>query len=380
MKRLCIYVTYDRKAQIKPYVGYMLRALRPYVSRMCVVCNYPQVHSGREYLEPYADSIYCRDNKGYDAGAYKDALCSSLGWEEVRRYDELILMNDSFLGPLYDLGEYFALMEHTDCDFWGMTRNFGGEYTESFIGKFGTHIQSYFLVFFSGCFHSLLFQNYWERLVYPKTYDEAIFYFEHAIYKLLTDKGFVGKALTDVWGLTFAYNENPYRLYGLELIRDKKLPILKKKALLVSNAGFANTLQAAEYIEANGLYPEFRIWDFIDDQFEREAGAQGDVKCLGDFINRFRYIYIYGAGVCARNLMLYLDKKYDYAPEGLLVSDTKGQDMPCVCFSGFHADAQTGIIISPARRKAAAEIAAQVEKRFPREQMFVLADCPAIGV
>ena len=76
MKRLCIYVTYDFENIVDNYIGYMLQELRKLVDCLVVVCNYKEIAGGIEHIQPYVDKIYCRDNVGFDAGAYKDALCT----------------------------------------------------------------------------------------------------------------------------------------------------------------------------------------------------------------------------------------------------------------------------------------------------------------
>lgn len=379
MNRLCIYVTYNKENKIKEYMGWMLKALRKYTTTLYVVCNYPEISQGLEYIKPYADNIFYRENRGLDAGAYKDMLCAFVGWDAVYQYDELILMNDSFLGPFYDFGRYFALMEDVECDFWGWTRNFGGEYTDSFIGKFDSHIQSYYLLFRSRILRSSQFRNFWEKLSYPKTYDEAIFYFEHEINNMLKREGFVPMAMTDVWGMVFKYNENPYRLYSLELIRDKGLPILKKKSIQITNAGFDNALKAVEYIEANGLYPVNLIWDLIDSQFYIENYSPVGVNCLAYFYNKFKKIYIYGAGVCGKSLIAYFNHK-GWQQNGIIVTNKTAQDMECILLDDIPIDDETGIIVSVIRREASEEIVKYIEAKSncKREQLFVIYDCKAI--
>ena len=376
MRRLCIYVTYNKENKIKEYMGYMLKAMRDHADRLYVTCNYPEIKEGMEYIDPYADGIFFRENKGFDAGAYKDMLCSLLGWDMVYQYDELILMNDSFLGPFYDIGRCFAQMENAPCDFWGMTRNFGGEY-ESFIGRYETHIQSYFLVLRGRVIQSCQFRDFWERLEYPNTYEETIFYFEHRLNNLLRDEGFVPMALTDVWGMTFKRDENPYRLYSLELIRDKGLPILKKKSIQITNIGFANALKAVYFVAENGLYPAEWIWDMIDSQFYIEGYAPDYVNCLEFFYKKFKKIYIYGAGVCGKNLTVYFRHKgWQYA--GIIVSDKAGQDMECIAFDDVPVDKETGIIVSVIHKEMSDEIVRHIGNRCAREQIFVLYDCASI--
>lgn len=381
MNRLCIYVTYNREHKIKEYIGYMLKSLRDCVTSLYVVCNYPEILDGYDYIRPYADAVFCRENKGYDGGAYKDMLCTLIGWDIIYQYDEIILANDSFIGSFYSLNRYFDLMSDVSCDFWGMTRNFGGEYKDSIIGEYESHVQSYFVVCRERLLHSSYFRDFWEKLVYPKTYDEAILYFEHAINHMCKDKGFKALALTDVWGLTFEKDVNPYRSYSFELIKDYKLPVLKKKSIMIPNLGFPNAIKAVDYIEAEKLYPSNLIWEVIDSQFYIENYAPGKANCLEQFYNKFNKIYIYGAGVCGKNLVLYFEKK-GWKLDGILVSDRSEQDIECTVFEEVEIDDETGIIVSVRHKNVSEEIIRYIETKSncKREQLFVIYDCKAIRV
>ena len=99
MKRLCVYVTYDKQNIVDRYIGYMLKELRTCVDYLAVVCNQLKVVHGIEILEKYADVIFFRENKGFDTGGFKDTLCSLVGWDKILQYDELVLVNDSMYGP-----------------------------------------------------------------------------------------------------------------------------------------------------------------------------------------------------------------------------------------------------------------------------------------
>ncbi|HBV81252.1 MAG TPA: hypothetical protein DEB74_00340 [Lachnospiraceae bacterium] len=375
MNRLCIYMTYNKENKIEEYIGYMLKALRGYTTTLYVVCNFPVILSGLEYIEPYIDKIFYRENRGLDAGAYKDMLCNFIGWDTVYQYDELILMNDSFFGPFYDFGNYFDLMENIARDFWGMTRHFPGEYAP--VGKYPSHIQSYFLIFCSRVLKSNQFRRFWEELVYPKTYPEAILNYELKINEVLKNSGYVPKALTDVWGMVFEGNENPYLDYSLELIRDKKFPILKKKSVLITNKGFANALEAVIFIEDNKLYPTDWIWNIIDSQFYMEGYPSGTVNCLECFVRKYRKVYIYGAGLCGKNLLLYFEQK-GWEQKGFLVSNQTGQDMECILFDDICIDDGTGIIISVMHLEVSEKIVKYIGNRCKKEQLFMICRCAGI--
>lgn len=376
MKRLCIYVTYNREHEIKEYMGYMAKCMKPYCSKLYVVCNYPKIEADEKYIEPYADKIFCRENRGYDAGGYKDMICTLLGWDIIYQYDELILMNDSFLGPFYDMGRYFDQMEDVTCDFWGMTREFPG-YLKSMDYNYSSHVHSYFLVFRKRCFNSVHFREFWEKFVYPQSFAETVLYFEIKINEYMQEKGYISMALTDIWGMKFKRNENPYYLYSWELISDNGLPVLKKKCLLIRNAGFANTLKAIEFIVANRLYPAKWIWELIDGQFHIDGYASKNGNCLEFFVKKYKKVYIYGAGLCGKNLTIYFEKK-GWQYEAILVTDKKGQQMACKCLEDVDIDEETGIIISVIHPEVSEEIIRNIGTRCKKEQLFAICDCPAI--
>ena len=380
MNRLCIYVTYSKSNKIEPYVGYMLKALREHVTTLYVVCNYPKILDGEEYVEPYADEIFNRENMGYDAGAYKDMLCTILGWDKVYQYDELILMNDSFLGPFYNFSGCFDLMGEVVCDFWGLTRDSAGEFKDAGY-KYEPHIQSYFLTFRRQVTRSRVFRDFWEKLVYPKKYMDAVIDFELELNILLETNGFISSSLTDIWGMRFQEDENPIIHCTLELIRDKGLPILKKKALLIRHTKFADVLETIKYIDVKKLYPADWIWDMVDNQFYIENYAPDGVNCLEFFYKRYKKIYIYGAGACGKGLALYFEHK-GWKQDGILVSNKAGQDMDCILFDDVCIDDETGIIISVIHQKVSDEIVQYIEMNSAckREQMFVIYDCKTIRI
>lgn len=377
MNRLCIYVTYNKENKIEEYMGYMLKALREHVTALYVVCNYPKILDGVEYIEPYADGIFYRENIGYDAGAYKDMLCSMLGWDKVYQYDELILLNDSFFGPFYDMKGFFDLMQDEACDFWGMTRNFSGKTKSGYFYK--PHIQSYFLVFRRDVMHSTQFRDFWDNIVYPETFEEAIINFEIRINECLNDYGFVSKAFTDVWGITFEANMNPCVSASLELIRDNNLPILKKKNLIIKNSFFPDVIKAVEFLEVNNLYPTDLIWNMMDKQFSINESTNNTENCLELFYNKYNRIYFYGAGLCAKHLVLYFKHK-GWKWEGFLVSDKTGQDLESILFDDVYTNDDIGIIVSVFNQDVSKEIVQHIGTKCRREQLFIIYDCEAIRV
>lgn len=72
MKRLGVYLVYDKQNIIDRYIGHFLKELKTCVSTLLMVCNMPFIAQGREILEEYADQIYFwanqKDLKIYHTG------------------------------------------------------------------------------------------------------------------------------------------------------------------------------------------------------------------------------------------------------------------------------------------------------------------------
>ena len=111
-----------------------------------------EIVSGEENLKKYAEEIFYRENIGFDAGGFKEALCNYIGWDTVLEYDELILTNDSVFGPLYDLKEFIESIEKDkEWDLCGINTAY----------DFHTwHLSSYFLVFRKNGFLSETFKEH----------------------------------------------------------------------------------------------------------------------------------------------------------------------------------------------------------------------------
>ena len=375
MNRLCVYMTYNRENAIYEYIGIALKELKKCCSKIYLVCNYEKIRTGMEYVVPYTEEIFYRPNKGYDSGAYKDVLRSLLGWEEVYRYDELLLVNDSFFGFFYPLEDSFKLMDREDCDFWGMTGQTAGAFQNPAY-KFDAHIHSYFFVFKKKVFHSRSFRIFWEQFSYPENFREAIVAFEIGLNAYLRQQGFFGVSYIDACKIPLKENENPcYSRLG-QLVKDHKVPIMKKKCVLIRNPGFKSTLNLLRYLEKEDLYPIHPILTYLENQFY--IPGMGDKPCnsLEIFYKSCSEVYLYGAGVCGKNLDLYFRYK-GWVHSGFIVTDREhGEEAMNIEEADIRA--HTGIIISVVNEAAAADIERHIGERCKREQLFFISQCRAI--
>lgn len=367
MKRLCIYLTYDSKNIIDRYVTYMLRELRACCTRLLLVCN-SRADWQDEDVGFYAEQVVYRDNVGYDAGGYKDVLCEYIGWDGLREYDELILVNDSFYGPLYPMQQIFDVMNVVQADFWGLTRSRAGM-TDKGI-QYDEHIQSYFLVFRRKVVETGVFREFWEKMIYPETLEAAVRNFEMGINTWLKQNGFQGAAVSDLYSeiLSPEENENPYMVYPLGLIRDCRIPILKCKALFFGNSGYADALKAFQFIEENRLYPTEYIKEHIRRKSKTEEGWL-DYEKLERFYESHQRIFIYGFGIYGKNLGLYFRYK-GWKPEGFLVTGTEENSGGATSFEQVRLEKDDGIVVAVAKKEMCMEIQEYLVGQCKEEQIL----------
>lgn len=369
MNRLGIYVIYDSEKIIDEYIETVLAGLRTHISKLIVVCNFTIVKSGWNRIERYADEIKCRENIGFDAGAYKDVFQEIYDSGVICQFDEVLVANDSFYGPIDSFDTVFFTMNGSDCDYWGFTRYPGGIYEEREITP---HIQSYFMCFRKAVMNSRVFRDFWYEMKYPKTFIEAVFNFEFHLNHVLEGAGFMGMAYTDrnSRSLGIQFGENPYMKYPLELLRDFKIPIVKRKAFDFENDGFSDAVAALSYIDQYKQFDEDIIKRHII-RTSRQLGStpKFDLIALRDFYERHSHIYIYGAGGWGRNLAFYFAYK-GWEFQNYIVSDSDGYEEDVIQYDETNLRETDGIIIAVGKRKIIEDIYASISKKHKPEHIF----------
>ena len=120
--RCVVFLFYDKDGIVDQYVLDMLDDLRENAAFVYVAVNGVITPEGRARLARHSDEVFCRVNAGFDVGGYRDAIFN-LGFRELAKYDELVLMNYTFFAPLYPFREMFETMNPKDLDFWGITKH-----------------------------------------------------------------------------------------------------------------------------------------------------------------------------------------------------------------------------------------------------------------
>ena len=107
MKRLGIVSFYDADGIADDYLRQLLDDLTGVLDELILVVNGEVNEDGRKFFEQYTEQIVLRENAGFDAGAYQEVLVKRLGEEGIRKWDEIVLCNDTFYGPFVPFSRIF---------------------------------------------------------------------------------------------------------------------------------------------------------------------------------------------------------------------------------------------------------------------------------
>lgn len=230
-KRMVVYHHYDAQNRISEADLEQIKRIRPLAERFVFVTNSSLGKEELSKVEPYESEVILRENHGYDFAGWKEAVLTT-GWEKLRRYDELVLMNNSCYGPEYDLNQVFADMEGESVDFWGITM-FPYQPDGSYLNKpcIHPHVQSYFQVYRKSALEHPAFEKFWRELPVSDDFIETVANGETALTHCLETAGLKWSVYvkeSEILNSYLACGSVPYH-YPYELLLLGS-PFVKKKA------------------------------------------------------------------------------------------------------------------------------------------------------
>ncbi|WP_166644534.1 rhamnan synthesis F family protein [Microbacterium sp. BK668] len=191
---------------------------------MVVVVNGSLGEVGRARLAEVADDVVVRENRGFDVWALKAGL-DRVG-AGIGAFDEVLLTNDTWFGPVGSFEGVFARMDAREVHFWGLTdhaRTVPNPLTGE--GVLPYHLQSYWLAVRREMFLSEAWAAYWRDLPQMPGYRDAVLRHEVVFTEHFTGLGFVA-------GVAFPAEEypteNPSLLNADLLVRDG-CPVVKRR-------------------------------------------------------------------------------------------------------------------------------------------------------
>lgn len=260
--RLGIFVFYDKDGIVDGFIEYFLKDFIQNIGHLFIVCNGNVNEGGVTKLKKYTSDIIVRSNVGYDVGAIKDVFLNYLTWDKVVEFDELVLCNSTFFGPLYPLKCVFDEMSNETVDFWGLTKH--GE-----SKRYSAHLQSYFLVVRGTLLKSDVFREFWKtRKSDFETVAEVIDDYEIAFTNYFARLGYSWKAFSTAAEYEQGVNENfnQYINIPYTLVKCHRMPVVKIKAFMnKTDTGMINEELPLllRHIRENTEYNESLIWEHL---------------------------------------------------------------------------------------------------------------------
>ncbi|MET3179677.1 UNVERIFIED_ORG: uncharacterized protein YoxC [Variovorax guangxiensis] len=224
MKRLCLFAGYSPSNQVDDYVVHYLRELSKFAEVYYQAANYASEEELKK-LDAVTRGRWAQAHEKYDFGSWQK-LIFRLGWQEIEKYDAVILVNDSNYGPLRELAGVFERMDAAGLDAWGITENYGGT----------RHLQSYFLALNRPVIESMAFRDFVESIAVEESKQKICEKYEIGLSKLLAENGLSFASLIDrsVLDIPFGADISTYQ----NTLLQKGSPFLKRKVF--SSRNFAN--------------------------------------------------------------------------------------------------------------------------------------------
>ncbi len=178
-QRAAVVAHFDVSRKLAHHVRLMLEELLSVCSQVVLVSTTGVDYESSLWISRHpALKLVVRENVGYDFMSYREGI-RHLGDVEELAGTELLICNDSFVGPVVPLATMLDQMDGSPDDFWGMTLSH----------ELSMHVQSYFMYFRSSATATPAFQNFWRDMVVISDREEVIRRYELGLSRALMDAG-----------------------------------------------------------------------------------------------------------------------------------------------------------------------------------------------
>jgi rhamnosyltransferase len=270
-KRLLIYFFYDQDGIVDRYVSCVLNDMKKNVTDILFVSNGKLEEKSYDAVAKIADEILERENVGFDVWAYKDAL-EHIGFDQLaEKYDEVVLMNYTIMGPIYPFSEMFDTMDAQDLDFWGLTKNHKvpcdpcGTLERGYIRE---HLQSHFIAVRRSVLKSDAFKTYWAEMPMICSYVDSVSYHETKFTHHFAELGYKWRPYVETTDLE-SYTYCPILFAPIKLLKEKRCPVIKRRSFFHDYTGTLSTTagecgyELMRYLKENTSYDIDMIWENI---------------------------------------------------------------------------------------------------------------------
>lgn len=225
-KRLAIFSSFSTDAKIHDYVIFYLKGLLEIVDNIIFITDNPIFENEIKKIENIV--CYCKAERHneYDFGSYKRGYEIANHLKLLDDLDDLILCNDSCVGPIFPFKESFEEVKPVKCDFWGLTS----------CTNLDFHLQSYFLVFRKSVIQSKVLEKFFENIKKQNSVYAVIFYYETKLTAFLEFYGFESYSVFKNYGTYYKNIEKGSVLQPYKFLKKCRMPLVKKKAVFTNHS------------------------------------------------------------------------------------------------------------------------------------------------
>jgi len=120
MKRLGIFLFNNQNGFVEDYIRFLLDDITSNLSHLCIIAN-DKLDDGTSF-EEYTNDIFVNDGHE-NIDIWREVLVNHIGFDQLIDFDEVILFDDSFFGPLYPFKDIFKSIDDVNLDLWTILSN-----------------------------------------------------------------------------------------------------------------------------------------------------------------------------------------------------------------------------------------------------------------
>jgi len=118
IRRACLFAAFDPDSVVDECVVSYMRELARH-SEVFFLADCTLTSGELDKLSSFTSGAWSFPHGEYDFGSYKRLAGHLVGWDRLRQYDEVLLVNDSAY-LLRQLDDVFQKMQRQECNWWGL--------------------------------------------------------------------------------------------------------------------------------------------------------------------------------------------------------------------------------------------------------------------
>ena len=225
MNRLGLFLFSDSENTVDDYIYYLLDDLTQNTSQLCVIVNDNQC---KKFFKRYTDDIIVNSKFDTNIEIWKDVLINHFTFDELEKFDEIVLFDNSFFGPIYPFEEIFTEMDDVKLDFWTILNGDNNEKSYS-CSSHSCNFQ--FIVFRNSLIKTADFKKYWMNI---NEFDVKNLNYETVFIDYFTNLGYNWNNYLNI-NNKFSENETNNFVFNIyDLVVQSKLPLINIKPFTLS--------------------------------------------------------------------------------------------------------------------------------------------------